>query len=407
MILLRIAPLTRKTPFMRLKNRICVVWLLLLGLLAVPVNGWAAKLQGFSFETGQAVERITILTDAKLKQKQAFLLNNPDRLVLDFEKFEANQASLPENYRGKLIKSVRTGTYKKETTRIVFDLTVPVDIIASYHVEPVGSLWRYVMDIRKKPGVIANRVPAAIAPTEKVAAKKPEAQKSKPIIVLDPGHGGQDPGALGSLHKEKDITLRFAKALEQMLEASGEYEVLLTRDSDRFIALKQRVDFARAHKAALFISLHADSNPNEKAKGLSIYTLSETASDAESAALAARENKSDIIDGVDLGSADADVADILIDLTQRETMSTSAILADDLVRSLKGKIPLLPRPHRYAGFRVLKTLDIPAVLIEIGFLSNKEDEKRLASPQYRKLVAETLMKGIKRYLKGRKTAVNL
>jgi N-acetylmuramoyl-L-alanine amidase len=396
--------------------------LVLGGLLAVwfTPQAHATQLRGLSFEVGQSVERITILTSGKLDRKSMFLLHKPDRLVIDFARFSAHQASLPETYRGKLIKSVRSGAHRKSMTRLVFDLTKPIDIIASYNVQPAGSLWRYVIDIRKavnaknstintasskggkqKPtaqNTVKNTRPKPLAASVNVSSKRIAEKAKRKVIVIDPGHGGKDPGALGRLHKEKDLTLRFAKALKKALAKTGKFQVYLTRDKDRFIALKSRVDIARKHKAHLFISLHADSNPNKKAKGLSIYTLSETASDAESAALAARENKSDIIDGIDLGEADEDVADILIDLLQRETMSKSNALAEMLINALKRRVALLHRSHRFAGFRVLKAPDTPSVLIELGFLSSRDDERRLASPAYRAQVASALTKGITRYL---------
>lgn len=409
---------------MRLKNKIykwalaAVLPILCLWLITPNAMAKQARLQGFAFEIGKTVERITILSSAKLVQKKAFLLDSPNRLVLDFEAFKAEQAGLPENYRGKLISSVRTGAHGKNATRIVFDLTTQVEVIASYQVKPEGALWRHVVDIKKKtrpsaanttkpPVKKATKItskPAKKAPQKAPAKKKKQEitnnwRGKKSVIVIDPGHGGKDPGALGSLHKEKDLTLRFAKVLKQKLEAKKRYKVLLTREKDAFLPLRKRVAFAQKHKADLFISIHADSNPNKKAKGVSVYTLSETASDEESAALAAHENSADIIDGVDIGVNDEDVADILIDLTQRETMRVSANLADVMVKHLKGKVPLVTRAHRYAGFRVLKTFDIPSILVELGFLSNKEDERRLASSKYRDLTSTALARGIDSYLR--------
>lgn len=373
-------------------------WLLGLVFAAVwMVSGTtpahATELRGFYFEVGAQAERITILTDAMLTQKKAFMLSGPDRLVFDFSEFSAGRVGLPETYKGRLIRGIRAGGFNGDTTRLVFDLKVPVDIMATYQVAPEGVIWRYVIDI--KPKVAVKSVPAAKAPVEPVAPPTPKAKKMR--IAIDAGHGGQDPGAHGKLQKEKTITLRFAKSLKAALEKTGRYEAVLTRSGDTFIALGERVNIARKQKADAFISLHADSNPSKDARGLSVYTLSETASDDEAEALAARENKSDIIDGIDLGVADADVADILIDLAQRETMNKSATLADGIVKHADKRITLLARPHRYAGFRVLKAPDIPSVLIELGFLSNKTDEARLASSEYEQHVSGSVVKALDSY----------
>ncbi|MDX2095860.1 MAG: N-acetylmuramoyl-L-alanine amidase [Alphaproteobacteria bacterium] len=324
-------------------------------------------------------EAITFLGNAPLNPHKTFVLSDPYRVVVDVDRIEAARLALPKNYAGGLVKAARFGQFNPTTSRIVLDLTAPATVTQG---EAVGT--SFVLTI----------TPATISG----GARKINA---KPLIVIDAGHGGQDPGALG-LHKtyEKEVTLNYARYLRQALLKTGRYRVALTRDDDRFILLPDRVAIARKLKADLFISLHADSNPRAEAQGLSIYTLSETASDDEAAALAEHENKSDIIPGIDLNTTDADVASILIDLTQRETMNKSALLADAVVDSLHGKITRLPRPHRFAGFRVLKAPDIPSVLIEIGFLSNVTDERLLLSPEYRTLVIGSIVKGIDRFRAG-------
>jgi N-acetylmuramoyl-L-alanine amidase len=223
-----------------------------------------------------------------------------------------------------------------------------------------------------------------------------------PLIVIDAGHGGQDSGTIGrSQTKEKNVTLAYAHALRDALVATGRYRASLTRSDDRFIMLRDRFRMARAQKAALFISLHADSAPTDQARGLSIYTLSEEASDAEAEALAAQENKVDVLAGVDLGTQDADVADILIDLAQRETKNKSIILADDIVDAMRGRVDLLKNTHRYAGFAVLKAPDIPSALIEIGFLSHPEEEKKIITRTHRAAVIRGIVTGMDRYFARR------
>lgn len=366
--------------------------------LAAP-SAQAITLRGFYFEVGASAERITILSDGMLTQKKAFMLEKPDRLVFDFSKFSAGRIGLPETYKGRLIRSIRAGSFNGDTTRLVFDLRMPVDILATYQVAPEGVLWRYVIDIKSKKAIAPAPVPDAVVKPEPVKPVAVVAPGVKKRIAIDAGHGGQDPGAHGQLQKEKFVTLRFAKALKAALDKTGRYEAFLTRGGDTFIALHERVNIARKQKADAFISLHADSNPSTGARGLSIYTLSDEASDDEAEALAARENKSDIIDGIDLGVADADVADILIDLTQRETMNKSAALADKIVKAMDKRITLLARTHRYAGFRVLKAPDIPSVLIELGFLSNKSDEAKLASSEYQSHVSASVLAGLDAYFK--------
>lgn len=220
----------------------------------------------------------------------------------------------------------------------------------------------------------------------------------KRIIVIDPGHGGVDPGAIGvSGIYEKHITLAAARDLKRYLEATGRFDVKLTRDRDIFIRLRGRIERAREMKADLFISLHADTIRNKGVRGLSLYTLSERASDKEAAQLAERENKADLIAGIDLTHESAEVTNILIDLAQRETMNQSAKLAALLVDELDNRVKILRNPHRFAGFAVLKAPDIPSVLIELGFLSNKDDERALRSKSHRRKLAQSIAGAVDRY----------
>jgi N-acetylmuramoyl-L-alanine amidase len=216
--------------------------------------------------------------------------------------------------------------------------------------------------------------------------------------VLDPGHGGADPGAvsLKGIY-EKHITLAAAREFKAQLEKTGRYKVLLTRTRDVFVKLRERVEFARDAKADIFISLHADKIRNPRIRGLSVHTLSEKASDREAAELAERENKVDLIVGVDLSNENKDVTNILIDLAQRETMNQSARFATLLVRELKRETKLLRNTHRFAGFAVLKAPDVPSVLLEMGFLSNRYDERNLRRKAYRAKLAKSVVRAVDRY----------
>jgi N-acetylmuramoyl-L-alanine amidase len=231
------------------------------------------------------------------------------------------------------------------------------------------------------------------------AAKQPENEpkRGKPLIVIDPGHGGIDPGAVGESMTEKELTLAVAKALKKELEATGKFRVSLTRSKDVYIPLRERFGLAREKGADLFISLHADSHNDPLTRGASVYTLSEKASDAEAAALAGRENKSDIIAGVDLTKQNSVVTDILIDLAQRDTKNMSTRFASLLVKELKRETMLLGNTHRYAGFAVLKAPDVPSVLVEMGYISSSKDEALLSSTKHQKRLARAIRDAIVDY----------
>lgn len=218
----------------------------------------------------------------------------------------------------------------------------------------------------------------------------------RPLVVIDPGHGGHDPGALSPLtgRREKDITLSVARAIKDALIKSGRVRVALTREDDRFLVLGERSAIARNIKADLFISIHADSAPADTASGATIYTLSEVASDREAGLLAQRENKADIINGVNLGAAQPEIASILVDLAQRETMGSAAAFANLLKREASGLVPFRSDYHRMAGFVVLKAPDTASILFEVGYLSNSDDVRRLASEQGRQKIAEGIRRAV-------------
>lgn len=353
-------------------------WTLLLALQS-PWTAWAAPTLSITVENAQETIRIA-LPDAT--PHKVFTLEKPNRLVVDVPHFplkaaEQKAIGLPSSYKGGLVKAVRYGQFDANTSRFVFDLTEAVTIERATADEESTQLTVRIVS---------------------AAPKKPE----KPMIVIDPGHGGDDPGAISpNGTQEKDIVLTYARALREKLLQSGKYRVILTREGDKFIALRKRIDIARKAEASLFISLHADSAPT-KVSGLSIYTVSEEASDAEAEALAARENKADVIAGMDLSEEREDVAGILISLAQRETNNYSATLADFLVVALHKRVRLLQKSHRFAGFAVLKAPDIPSVLIELGFLSHRDDQKLLTSKSYRDKVTDGIVSGIDAYFRHRK-----
>jgi N-acetylmuramoyl-L-alanine amidase len=230
-----------------------------------------------------------------------------------------------------------------------------------------------------------------------MAARAPAAKR---VVVIDAGHGGVDPGASGvdGTH-EKDLVLALAKSLRDALEKSGKYVVVMTRDSDIFLSLKARVAVGRRARADLFISLHADSAPGSLVRGASVYTLSERASDKEAEALAKSENQSDIIAGVDLTNEADVVTSILIDLAQRETKNSAVKFAQVLVPELQRAGEVTQKSHRFAGFVVLKAPDVPSVLVEVGYLSNRQDESVMNTNRWRKRMADSIARAVDRYFR--------
>ena len=250
-----------------------------------------------------------------------------------------------------------------------------------------------------------RRAPDAEHPSSN--AERPSGRAALPLIVLDPGHGGADPGAIGAAGtQEKRIVLAMAQELRRKLQASGRTRVILTRERDVFVPLAERVAIARRAQATLFLSIHADSAPQghaAQARGASIYTLAETASDTFSAALARRENLADQAGGLRLPSVSPDVQRILLSLMRAETSQDSERVARQTVQALQGDVPLLTNPHRRAAFVVLKAPDVPSALVEVGFLSHPVDEALLNRPAWRARVADSLAEGVHAFL-GRRVA---
>ncbi len=271
-----------------------------------------------------------------------------------------------------------------------FDVAGAISVVESqwmpssqFRAEPPRRRYEVTAPIRVGT---AKGLPAIVGPSD----------GSLPLVVIDAGHGGHDPGAV-SPHggmREKDVTLAIARTIRAELLKTGRVRVALTRDSDIFLVLKDRYGLARKMQADLFISIHADSAQNMTATGGTVYTLSEIASDREAQRLASRENKSDIINGVNLGGADANVSSILIDLTQRETMNVSAGFAKLLMREARPKMRLRSNSHRFASFIVLKAPDMPSVLFETGYLSNMDDVAFLSSVEGQQKVGQSVASAI-------------
>lgn len=364
---------------------------------------------------GDAQRTRFILDLSRAVELTAFTLADPYRVVIDLPQVVFQlPAKTGESGRG-LIKAFRYGLVMQGASRVVIDTKGPVSIERAFVNEPLdGEPARLVLDLvpidretfRRKLAIEtrparegqrrAERQPAAHAPQPPGDAR--------PLIVIDPGHGGLDTGTVAqSGEAEKAIVLEFAQQLRDKIEQGGKYRVMLTRNDDRFISLADRVRFARSGQAALFVSIHADAleTRDDDTRGATVYTLSETASDSEAARLAEAENRADVIAGVDLAAEPEDVADILIDLAQRETKTFSHQFARTLVGELRGAARLHKNPLRSAGFRVLRAPDVPSVLVELGYVSSKSDLKLLTSESWRSRATESIARAVDRFFMTR------
>lgn len=406
-------PRTRRTaPASAAAVFLAAIWLGAAGMAApaaaAPPSVTDVRL-GASGDTTRFVLELSGKVDAK-----AFTLADPHRLVIDLP---ALDWELPADFvpggRG-LVGAFRYGLFRPGNARVVIDLSGPARIAKSFVLPPDpahGKDWRIVFDLTPTTDA-AFRAAAGWPDAARSAAPPPPdipdatpARDSQRVVVIDAGHGGVDPGAIGTRGtREKEVTLAFAKELAAAVRATGDYKVHLTRDTDIFIELRERVAIARRHNADLFISVHADSIDRSNVRGASIYTLSETASDAEAAALARKENAADVIAGVNLGGEADEVRDILIDLAQRETKNLSVRFAQTTIPKIAQVTPVLRNTHRFAGFRVLKAPDVPSVLMELGFLTNPEDEANLTSASWRRDTARAIARGIDAYFEERAIA---
>ena len=342
----------------------------------------------------------------------AFYLPDPYRLVLDLPEvnFKINTKTLKKTADG--IEGYRFGLFEKGTSRVVIDLAKPMVIVKSFQLEPNSTPWRrLVVDLKpvtrnafmiKSAGSIQTRSTKrsfnANSKQQLSLKKVKENILNKKIIVIDPGHGGVDPGAVGASGTyEKHVVLSAAVTFKKIIEDGSRYKVVLTRQVDKFLPLRKRISLSRLSGADLFISIHADSIGKKSIRGATIYTLSETASDKEAAQLAEQENKSDIIAGMDLSDESKEVTDILIDLAQRETMNQSAHFAGLLVPELTKVLKTHRRPHKFAGFAVLKAPDVPSILLEMGYLSNVNDERLLKTQIFQRKLGKALRRGLDKY----------
>lgn len=423
--------------------------LLVATLAAVPqarAQTGPPVVEGIRYGLNAGKTRIVIDLDRKADFR-AFTLADPPRLVIDLPRSEWKIPRSRPVAAGDVLKSYRSGDLDGGLTRIVFDLRKTAVVAGAFTLDRSDTARdRVVIDLSPSSenlfraglekthgnktlgGAAVAAAPAlpASVPESSIAAARNEAvaravpqpvetpvrkpqgapvprgtAERKYVIVVDAGHGGADPGAVadnGVL--EKDITLAVARELKRQLEETGRYRVVMTRDRDVQIRLRDRLDLARSARADLFISLHADKIPGKAVRGASIYTLSRTASDAETARLAERENTAGVVAGVDLSSESLEVAGILLDLAMREKMNESSLLARFLEEAFRRKsVRLLPNSHRSAGFAVLKAPDVPSVLIETGFLSNPSEVKLLGSAEFQRRISAAVVDGVDAYFR--------
>jgi N-acetylmuramoyl-L-alanine amidase len=387
----------------------------LLALLACWFAGtpsWAATVERVDVHDG----RIVVRFDQSVADASAFAIDAPQRIALDIG------GATPGRRvdAGGIVSAIREGSHGSGGTRIVFDLASPAVVtegtfgrdgreltlelrtvddasfaraaaegrlrfLPPFTVGSTGAGRKYEVSLPVPPPSRSLALPRVYGEDE-----------SRPLVVIDAGHGGVDPGAISPIdgRREKDVTLKIARAIREELLKSGRVRVALTREDDRFLVLQERYGIARKLHADLFISIHCDSVGAGTASGASVYTLSEVASDKEAAKLAARENKADIISGVNLASTTPDISSILIDLTQRETMNSSASFARLLGREAQPLIPVKPNFHRMASLVVLKAPDMPSILFETGYISNPSDAAFIDSADGRGKIAESIERAV-------------
>lgn len=367
---------------------------------ADPVLAYGARIAGDDART-----RIVIDMDREATFSVHYL-DNPVRVVIDLPATAFGFPAADLKPIG-LFKDIRYGTMDQDSARIVLTATKPVKLVmAKVQPDENGKGHRLVLDAEMLPASqFAELIKQQSWTTDDTAKDVgPVAPMEKPdpsvfLVAVDAGHGGIDTGATASdgVTQEKEITLTYAKLLADKLNAEPGIKAFLTRDKDEYLSLSQRVTIARQNHASLFISLHADTLKQKDIRGATVYTISDKASDKLAGEVADRENNSDQLAGAETQAQPAAVADILMDLTRRETQAFSISLAQDVLTSFNGQISMINNPHRHAGFRVLQAPDVPSILLELGFLSNKDDEKLLLDPDWRQKLVGQLTAAVKQY----------
>lgn len=370
--------------------------------------------------TGDAARTVLTFDLTRPVEMRAFALADPHRIIIDLDEVHFHVPPQIGAERRGLIQAFRYGLFAPGKSRIVIDLTGPATIQRALTIEATeGAPPRLHLELVRTDAegfrrALADRAVTNLSRRADRAVPAPRSSSraaeddGPPVVVIDPGHGGLDPGATAPStgDEEKALVLDFAKVLRDKLAAGGRYRVVMTRDRDIFIPLGERVRIARQARAQLFISVHADSisGASDNARGVTVYTLSDRASDAESERLAERENKADAIAGFDLSDEPSDIADILIDLTRRETRIYSANFARTLAGEMRHVTRMHRLPLRSAGFQVLRAHDIPSVLVELGFVTSRRDVEMLTSAIWRDRTADAVSKAVDQFFAARGVA---
>ena len=381
----------------------------------LPGLAWAAQTLNVRIWPAEDYTRVTLENGSKLNANY-FTLDSPERLVVDIEGLELTPAlkelAAKVQPGDPYVKGVRVGQNKPNVVRLVFDLKEKISPQV-FALEPVGNYQhRLVLDLYpanqrdpiaallKEQGLAGDQQQAMSAPQQAGRPKKPEVRRML-TVVLDPGHGGEDPGAIGRRgSREKDIVLSIARRLKQRIEREPNMRVVMTRTGDYFVPLYKRVEKARRAQADLFISIHADAFIKPTARGASVFALSERgASSATARWLAKKENDADLIGGANLKRHSRQVANVLLDLSTDAQIKDSLKVGGAVLREIGGINRLHKRMVEQAGFAVLKAPDIPSILIETAFISNPEEERKLNSSSYQEQVASAVLKGVKRYFR--------
>lgn len=404
----------------RVLATIAVVCLLFVGFVWPPLLGRAQEpvASVTAIRLGQESGRTRLVLELdKPVDYRWFTLPTPPRMVVDFPQVEfANRLADVKFPPGSMVKAARAGTFRPGTTRMVLDLEKPARITLFTIPGNTQRGPRLVVDvIPPKPGQEATDKPppADVVTQDAAPPAKPEApvvpkqvvtdtrktDDGAIVVVLDAGHGGVDPGACGKSICEKNLTLTMVKMVRDRLEKQG-YTVKLTREKDVFVPLAERVKFAQRNNANLFVSLHADAHPDKDVKGATVYMVSEKASDREAQRLANSENEGDILAGVDLSHESKDVQNILVSLAQRDTMNHSSYLGQSVLSEMADLIGVRKSSLLFAGFKVLKAPDVPSILVEMGYLTNRHEEQQLANPKHREKLADAIAEGIGSYIKA-------
>lgn len=371
---------------MTLLRLITTVFLFLLSSLALAQS----EINGVRMWPAPDNTRLVFDIDSPVEHT-LFTLSNPERIVIDIQNARLVNPLDSIDYSKSLLKGIRTARKNEHDLRVVLDLKSKVN--------PKSFVLRPNEEYSHRLVIDLNDITKGIKPVRS-ASKRVDAARDI-VIAIDPGHGGDDPGAMGPRRtREKDVVLAIGRKLDAMVQRERGMRPVMIRDGDYYIGLTKRTKKAHQHKADLFVSIHADSFPDPRAKGSSVYILSPSGASSEQARLLAeKENAADLIGGVSLDDKDTLLASVLLDLSQTATLDASIDIASHVLKRLKGVNKLHKRRVEQAGFKVLKSPDIPSILVETAFISNPSEERMLRSPKHQQEMAEAIMTGMRAYFK--------